>query len=132
MRLPLNEGRINMAFTYKKTITDFLPHFPNIINMTFNDVILKFYPLVADIGKLQDFCDLYLNFKNNVDPPPFYFKAALPFVLLQLIDYPRMQQGKLWMRSREVIFGIPIEWYARDSDKLHFRDWGLTFRDWTA
>jgi hypothetical protein len=116
-----------MAVTFNSGVTRILP-FPDIIKMDFPGVILRFYPLVADVRKLQDYCDTYLNFVNEDHKPPVYFRPALPYVLLHLIDYPRMEQADQWLKSREIIVGIPIEWYSRDDKgKLHFRNWGMTF-----
>ena len=116
-----------MAVSFSSGVTRILP-FPNIIKMEFPGVILRFYPLAADPERLQGYCDQYLNFVDEAQPPPVYFKPAMPYVLLHLIDYPRMEQADQWLKSREVIVGIPIEWYSRDdTGKLHFQNWGMTF-----
>jgi hypothetical protein len=59
--------------------------FPAAIKMEFPQVGMRFYPLRADIVRLQQVCDTYLNFANEPedDRPPVRFRPAAPFVLMQ-------------------------------------------------
>ena len=115
-----------MALAYRGGVTDILP-FPDMIKMKFERSTLRFFPLPADIAQLQAYCDQHLNFPKESARPPVHFKAAVPYVVLFLSDYPRMTQGGQWVQSREVLFGVPVEWYDQEKDgKLHFRDWGMT------
>jgi len=115
--------------TFNEEVTSILP-FPQLAKMGFKGVTFRFYPLLADRDKLQKFCDGHLNFLDEPESerPPVYVRVPLPYVLLQLADYPRMEQGAQWLRSREIIFAIPIEWYTRDEKgRHHFQNWGMTF-----
>ncbi len=84
------------------------------------------YPLKANIARLQAFCDAYLNFVDEGDRPPFYFKAALPYVLLGILNYPRMAltgHNRGWLAQHEIVFDVLLEWYAVENGRLVFKDW---------
>ncbi len=100
------------------------------ISMDFKNTVLRFFPLAADINKLQAYCDRYLNFTGEKPYAPIRVKAAAPYVLLELNDYPKMEiaDAGTWLRTRELIFAIPIEYYLQDpTGILHFQNWGLVF-----
>ena len=123
-----NVGRPQIS-TFNEGVTSILSPFSKFIEMEFPQATFRFYPLPADRDSLQKFCDKYLNFFDEPESerPPVYFRVPLPYVLLQLVDYPRMEERTQWLRSREVIFSIPLEWYTRDDKGLHFQKWGMTF-----
>ena len=98
--------------------------------LAFTGVTARAFPLKASLNKLQDFCDGYLNFADDRRPAPFYFKPAIPFVYLQMINYGEMatlSENLGWIAQEEVLFAMPVEWYDVDVDsgKMTFRDWAL-------
>jgi hypothetical protein len=127
-----NSKAINLHSLFNNPINSIFP-FADFISMKFTNTVLRFFPLAADMIKLQNYCDNYLNFKipGETKAPPVYFKAAAPYVLLELNEYPRMEELPdvgTWLQTRELIFAIPIEWYTVDNaGHRHFENWGLTF-----
>ena len=96
------------------------------VQMSLSGVSFQIYPLKASMARLTEFCDLYLNCTHEVDRPPFFFRPALPYVLLQIVDYGRMQiewQNAGWFGARELCFTIPLEFYRRRGNELVFCDW---------
>ena len=102
---------------------------PSDIEMKFPRVGMRFYPLRADLAQLQKVCDDYLNFTHEPnDRPPFYFKPAAPFVLMQTVNYDRLEIEKVgWLTQHEAIFSIPLEWYKLEDGKWVFMDWAMTY-----
>ncbi len=113
---------------FNSAIANFLD-WPTAIKMDFPQVGMRFYPLRADLVRLQAICDAYLNFLNSPDDrPPVYFKPALPFVLLQTVNYDKLEIEKIgWLTQHEAIFSIPVEWYEWKVDRWVFKDWGMTY-----
>ncbi|MGB8685379.1 MAG: hypothetical protein WCD12_21040 [Candidatus Binatus sp.] len=96
------------------------------VEMSLSNVSFQIYPLMASMARLTQFCDLYLNFTHEQDRPPFFFRPALPYVLLQIIDYGSMAiewQNMGWFGARELCFTIPLECYRRNGNELVFMDW---------
>jgi len=96
------------------------------VQMSLSSVSFQIYPLRASMARLTQFCDLYLNFTHEQDRPPFFFRPALPYVLLQIIDYGSMAiewQNMGWFGARELCFTIPLECYQRIGNELTFVDW---------
>jgi hypothetical protein len=114
--------------SFNTAIADMLK-WPSQIEMKFPQVGMRFYPLRADIIRLQKVCDTYLNFINEPDDlPPVYFKPAAPFVLMQTVNYDKLEIENIsWLVQHEAIFSIPIEWYEREGDRLVFKDWAMTY-----
>jgi hypothetical protein len=102
---------------------------PSAIKMEFPQVGMRFYPLRADIVRLQNVCDTYLNFIDPPgDRPPVYFKPAAPFVLMQTVNYDKLEIDKIgWLIQHEAIFSIPIEWYELVDKRWVFKDWAMTY-----
>lgn len=87
------------AHTRKKSATSVtrLPRFnsalgkflalPPHLEQTYSDVVTQVYPLKASMTRLQEFCESYLSLSEN---PPFSFKPAAPWVLMQVCDYGRI------------------------------------------
>ena len=99
---------------------------PN-LEQKYSDVVAQVYPLKADTAKLQEFCDRYLNLSGD---PPFHFEAAVPWVLMQVIDYGKMatSSGNVgWFSQHELAFGVPVRWYRRENRKWVFVDWTMVF-----
>lgn len=95
------------------------------VEMVLSDVSFQIYPLVASMARLTAFCDLYLNFMYDNDRPPYFFRPALPYVLLQIIDYGRMAiewQNEGWFGAKELCFTIPLERYRRHGNEIVFMD----------
>lgn len=113
---------------FNSAIANFLD-WPAAIKMDFPQVGMRFYPLRADIVRLQAMCDAYLNFRDAPGTrPPVYFKPALPFVLLQTVNYDKLEIEKIgWLTQHEAIFSIPVEWYEWKVDRWVFKDWGMTY-----
>jgi hypothetical protein len=102
---------------------------PSAIKMDFPQVGMRFYPLRADLVRLQDVCDTYLNFIGEPDDrPPVYFRPAAPFVLMQTVNYDKLEIEKIgWLVQHEAIFSIPIEWYEWKESQWVFKDWAMTY-----
>ena len=93
------------TLSFSNPITSFFP-FDEFISMDFTNTVLRFYPLAADMSKLQKYCDNYLNFNSETKTTlPVYFKAAAPYVLLELNEYPQMTLHDVgtWLQTREPI-----------------------------
>lgn len=88
----------------------------------FDGVTLRYFPLKANFRTLANFCDDYLN----VIPPEIaYFRPAMPFALLMIVNYGRMSvdAGNLgWTSQNELLFSIPLEWYRKIDGKMVFQD----------
>jgi len=99
--------------------------------IAFTGVTARAFALKASINQLQRFCDNYLNFVDEPgDTTGHYFKAALPFVYLQMINYGKMStesENLGWIAQHEVLFSVPVEWYVQNPEtgKLEFKDWAL-------
>lgn len=111
---------------------------PPVINMRFPHVGMRFYPLRADLTKLQALIDAWLNFTGDTaDQPPYMFRPAAPFVLLQTVNYGRLEieggdgasarQDLAWLKQHEVIFSVPLEWYEWKNGEWIFVDWAMTY-----
>jgi len=113
---------------FNTAIADMLD-WPSVIKMRFPQVGMRFYPLRADIVRLQQVCDTYLNFTNEPDDrPPVCFRPAAPFVLMQTVNYDKLEIEQIgWLVQHEAIFSIPLEWYERHGDRWVFKDWAMTY-----
>lgn len=91
----------------------------------FSDVKMTIFPLQANLTRLTQFCDGYLN----QAPQYAQFKPFLPFVYLILLDYGRMSAAAAqtgWVSQREVAFGVPLRWMEPGANGLQFRDLAFT------
>lgn len=96
------------------------------VQMSLSDVSFQIYPLRASMARLTEFCDLFLNFIHENDQPPFFFRPALPYVLVQIINYGRMAiewQNMGWFAANELCFTVPLECYRKIGNELIFVDW---------
>ena len=78
------------------------------------NVALQVYPLRADMAVMRQFIDSYLNFVDDECSLPFYFKPAMPYVMLQILYYPYLAVttgNTVWLTQREVSFSVPLECY---------------------
>lgn len=92
---------------------------------SFEKVVLRYFPLRANYSRLARFCENYLN-----GAPEFaYFRPALPFVMLTVVDYGKMslEAGNLgWTSQNELLFSLPLEWYEPDEHgELVFKDFAM-------
>jgi len=84
---------------------------PSHLEQKYSDVVTQIFPLKASTNRLQEFCDTYLNLDEDA---PLYFKPAVPWVLMQVVDYGRMAttSGNLgWFSQHELAFGVPLACY---------------------
>jgi hypothetical protein len=105
-----------------------VPELNSHLRGNFHRVTFNVFPLKADMASLRDFCDSYLNFVDDASRPPFYFKPALPFVILQLLHYPYMADrthNAFVISQSEVAFAIWLECYAIEAGKLVFKKLAL-------
>ena len=79
------------------------------------------------MSRLQDFCDTYLNLNKDA---PLYFKPAVPWVLMQVVDYGQMavtSSNLGWFSQHELAFGVPLGCYKKEKNKWVFIDWAMVF-----
>lgn len=98
--------------------------------LAFSDVTSRVFPLPASINRLQNFCDNYLNFMDDevCDRPRHYFKPAMPWVYLEVVNYGQMAtatRNRGWVAQHEVFFLVPLEWYVIEKGQLVFKDWAM-------
>ena len=79
------------------------------LEIDFEDVVARVFPLRANFNRLRSFCDRYLN----VDIPPkmAHFTPAAPYVFLMVLNYGRMSEVASnlgWASQNEVLFGVPL------------------------
>ncbi len=94
---------------------------------TFQSMTMQVYPLKADMAALRRFIDSYLNFVEDPEQPPFYFKPAIPYVALQLVHYPRLAStGNLTsFKQHEITFSVLLECYQVEDGKLVFKQFAV-------
>jgi len=81
---------------------------PKHLEQKYSDVVTQIFPLKASMSRLQEFCDTYLNLSEDA---PLYFKPAVPWVLMQVVDYGRMattSQNLGWFWQHGLAFGVPL------------------------
>lgn len=89
----------------------------------FLGVTMRVFPLLADLHRLQGFCDSYLNLMPREIA---FFRPSVPLVLLVLVDYGKMvsevrQIG--WVSQRETAFIVPLAWMREVDGEEVFVDW---------
>jgi hypothetical protein len=95
------------------------------LRVEFTDVVTQVYPLRADISALQDYCEKNINLLKS----PLRFRAAAPWVLLQIANYGKIAADNSnvgWFAQHEVAFGFPVEWYQAGG-AAEFQDWGMFY-----
>ncbi len=103
---------------------------PSNLTDTFTNVVAQIFPLAADLNTMQGFLDAYLNYPQDGENPPVYFKPAAPFVMLEVLNYGSVASNVAnvgWFSQHEIAFGIPLEWYAREGDRLKFLTYALIY-----
>ena len=99
--------------------TDLLPYgtLSNHHRSTMRGVALQIFPLRADMATMRQFINSYLNFIDDEYPLQYYFKPAMPYVMLQILYYPYLattNQNAVRLTQREVSFSVPLECYLID------------------
>lgn len=100
---------------------------PEHLEQKYSDVVTEIFPLKASMSRLQDFCDSYLNLDKDA---PLYFKPAVPWVLMQVVDYGQMavtSRNLGWFSQHELAFGVPLGCYKKEKNKWMFVDWAMVF-----
>ncbi|MBT5819248.1 MAG: hypothetical protein HOI25_13030 [Proteobacteria bacterium] len=87
----------------------------------FSNVNDRIFPLLADINKLQEFVDEYLNVENYQHG--FHFQVSMPVVYMSLLDYGEMSSrtfGHAHASQKELFFLIVLDWYeeCKHGDKI--------------
>lgn len=86
-------------------------------------VVMRIFPLKANMRALTTFCDQYLNL---MPPEIAVFRPAAPYVMLAAINYGRMgaEASNLgWVSQNEVVFGVPLTRSRVVDGKEVFEDW---------
>ncbi len=89
----------------------------------FDGVVMRVFPLKANVHTLGRFCNQYLNL---MPPEIAVFKPAIPFVFLAAINYGKMTPEATnlgWVAQNEVAFNVLLNWYRRENGRLVFQDW---------
>lgn len=100
---------------------------PARLDQKYTDVVAQIYPLKADTTQLQQFCNGYLNLAGD---PLNHFEAAIPWVLMQVLDYGKIATSAKnvgWFSQHELAFGVPLRWYRKQRGKWEFIDWAMVF-----
>ena len=100
---------------------------PAHLEQKYSDVVTQIFPLKASMNRLQEFCDSYLNLDEDL---PLYFKPAVPWVLMQVVDYGEMattSRNLGWFSQHELAFGVPLRCYKKEKNEWVFVDWAMVF-----
>jgi hypothetical protein len=100
---------------------------PPHLEQKYSDVVTQIFPLKASMNRMQEFCDSYLNLDEDL---PLYFKPAVPWVLMQVVDYGEMattSRNLGWFSQHELAFGVPLRCYKKEKNEWVFVDWAMVF-----
>ncbi len=93
----------------------------------FTGVTSRVFPLKANMARLTQFCDSYVNM--DVPPEIAHYRPALPFVYMMVLDYGSMSSASMqaqnvgWVAQHELAFTVPLECWRMEAGKLVFKDW---------
>src|SRR5262249_50975345 len=91
------------------------------------DLTMQVLPLRADMARMRQFINSYLNFVDDPgEPPPLYFKPAMPYVMLQVMHYPYLAvtaDNTTWLQQHEVAFCVPLECYTAEGGRRIFLEY---------
>ncbi len=93
----------------------------------FTGVTSRVFPLRANMARLTQFCDSYVNM--DIPPEIVHYRPALPFVYLMVLDYGSMSSASMqaqnvgWVAQHEVAFTVPLERWRMERGRLVFKDW---------
>ncbi len=111
---------------FNQALGEFLA-LPTHLEQKYSDVVTQIFPLKASMNRLQEFCDSYLNLGEDL---PLYFKPAVPWVLMQVVDYGQMattSKNLGWFSQHELAFGVPLRCYKQEKNEWVFVDWAMVF-----
>jgi hypothetical protein len=92
-----------------------------------NGVSSRVFPLKANMARLTQFCDQYLNM--DIPPGIVHFRPAVPYVYLMVLDYGSMSAASVqaqnvgWVAQHEVAFTVPLERWQEQKGRLVFKGW---------
>ena len=95
--------------------------------LLFREVTARVFPLKANIARLAEFCDQYLNM--DVPDEIVHFTPALPYVYFMALNYGGMSATTVeaqrlgWVSQHEAFFLVPLERWRREHGKLVFKGW---------
>jgi len=99
--------------------------------MLFREVSARVFPLKANIARLAEFVDEYLNM--DIPDEIVHFEPALPYVYFMALNYGGMSATTLdaqrlgWVAQHEAFFLVPLQRWRREHGKLVFKGWtGVT------
>jgi hypothetical protein len=93
----------------------------------FREVTTRVFPLKANMSRLTQFCNEYLNM--DIPPDIVRFTPALPYVYLMVLNYGSMSaesvtaQNAGWVAQYEVTFTVPLRRWRCESGRLAFKGW---------
>ena len=93
----------------------------------FSGVTSRVFPLKANMARLTQFCDSYVNM--DIPPEIVHYRPALPYVYLMVLDYGSMSSASMqaqnvgWVAQHEVAFTVPLERWRMENGTLVFKDW---------
>ena len=100
---------------------------PPHLHQKYSDVVTQIFPLKASMNRMREFCDSYLNLDEDL---PLYFKPAVPWVLMQVVDYGEIattSRNLGWFSQHELAFGVPLRCYKKEKNEWVFVDWAMVF-----
>jgi hypothetical protein len=100
---------------------------PAHLEQKYSDVVTQIFPLKASMNKMQEFCDSYLNLGEEL---PLYFTPAVPWVLMQVVDYGEIattSKNLGWFSQHELAFGVPLRCYKKEKNEWVFDNWAMVF-----
>ena len=92
-----------------------------------NGVSSRVFPLKANMARLMQFCDQYLNM--DIPPGIVHFRPSVPYVYLMVLDYGSMSAASVqaqnvgWVAQHEVAFTVPLERWQEQRGRLVFKGW---------
>src|SRR5260221_10070705 len=92
-----------------------------------NGVTSRVFPLKANMARLTQFCDQYVNM--DIPQDVVHFRPAVPYVYLMVLDYGSMSPASVqaqnvgWVAQHEVAFAVPLERWREEKGKLVFKGW---------
>lgn len=79
--------------------------------LEFESVMMRAFPLRANLNRLTTFCNRYLHCNSEVPQEIAHFEPAAPYVLMMIINYGRMADtvsNMGWVAQNEILFGVPL------------------------
>jgi hypothetical protein len=100
---------------------------PSVPPFLFREVTCRVFPLKANMARLTDFCDKYVNM--DIPQNIAKFRPAIPYVYMMVINYGSMSPASVraqnvgWVAQHEVTFTVPLEWWREENGRMAFKDW---------